>query len=113
MTNKIANVAITTVLQDRPVGVGVGGFKYAMLLDNVEVDSVTKPTEVGGASFSILAPGNYSFSCVRVSDTGEAISPLVTSAVVVVGPDQILVPLSVTVALAEALVVPETVVATV
>lgn len=99
---KTANVIFTTQKQDRPEGVVVGGFLVSLLLSGVVVGSpVTVADAAAPVVFTLTNPGDYTVSVVRVAASGEAISPVVQSTVFTVIPDQIDVPLSVSVFLSE------------
>lgn len=108
MTSKIATVTISkTSLIDPPAGVELGGFRYIMkLAGNVVSDPVIVPDETTPATFSITAPGDYTFECSRIAKSGEDIAAPAVSNVFTVAPDQVLIPLELSVSLADAAVVP-------
>lgn len=100
--SKIASVVFTTQKQDAPHGVVMGGFSVSLMLAGVIVGS---PVVVADAAvpvtFSIDVPGDYTVDVVRIAESGERVSPVVTSTVFTVAPAQIDVPLSVTVVLGD------------
>lgn len=99
---KLATMVFTTQKQDKPEGVVVGGYSVSLMLAGVLVG---EPRIVADASVPIvfpIQPGlGYTIEVVRVAETGEAVSPVASSAPFDVAQDQIDVPLTVTVMIGE------------
>lgn len=96
---KIAQASFTTKLVDNPSNAALGGFAVALLLAGTVVGSPTvvadKATPV---SFTITDSGEYSVQVTRVMADGvSAFDAPVASAPFTVTPDQVEVPLEVTV----------------
>ena len=109
---KYANVSFSTQLQDTPDGVVVGGYAVSLMKDGAPVQALSVGNSLTPIQFVITAPGVYSVQVVRVAESGENVSPVAESAVFTVAPDQITVPLTVTVALADTIDVPAVVTVT-
>jgi hypothetical protein len=101
--SKIGTVVFTTQKQDKPEGVVVGGYSLVLMLAGAPVG---EPTIVVDASapvkFVVTAPGDYTVSVTRIAESGEAISPTIVSNTETVTPDQIDVPLTITLMMSEA-----------
>jgi hypothetical protein len=104
--SKLASVTFTTQLQDKPEGVIVGGFLVALVKAGAVVDSKTVADNAAPVEFNITTPGDYTVQVTRVAESGENISPTVSSDQFTVAPDQILVPLAVTVTVGDLMAVP-------
>jgi hypothetical protein len=105
--SKIANVTFTTQLQDKPEGAVVGGYSVVLSKAGAAVETKVVPDNVTPVQFDIASPGDYTVQVARVdSNTGVNISPVVESAPFTIVPDQIEVPLAITVTVAETIAVP-------
>lgn len=100
--SKIASVLFTTQKQDQPHGVVMGGFSVSLMLAGVIVGAPVVVTSAGApVTFTIDVPGDYTADVVRIAESGEAVSPVVSSGVFTVAPLQIDVPMTVTVMLGD------------
>jgi hypothetical protein len=98
--NKSAQVSFTTKKQDEPSGMVIAGYIAVLFLAGVPVGApITLADITAPCQFSITEPGNYHVTVARCSADGEYVSPAIESPVFTVAPDQIDVPLSVTVTL--------------
>ncbi len=100
--SKIASVLFTTQKQDQPHGVVMGGFSVSLMLAGALVGSPVIVASAGEpVTFTIDVPGDYTVDVVRIAQSGEAVSPVVSSGVFTIAPLQIDVPMTVTVVLGD------------
>lgn len=100
--SKIASVLFTTQKQDQPQGVVMGGFSVSLMLAGVLVGAPVIVASAGEpVTFTIDVPGDYTVDVVRIAQSGEAVSPVVSSGVFTIAPLQIDVPMTVTVVLGD------------
>lgn len=100
--SKIASVLFTTQKQDQPQGVVMGGFSVSLMLAGaLAVPPVIVASAGEPVTFTIDVPGDYTVDVVRIAQSGEAVSPVVSSGVFTIAPLQIDVPMTVTVVLGD------------
>lgn len=99
--SKTASVSFTTQKQDKPTGVIIAGYCAVLMLAGAPVGApVLIPDAASPCVFTITEPGSYVVEVARCDDTGSYVSPAISSDPFVIAPDQIDVPLTVTVSIA-------------
>ena len=100
---KLASVSFTTHDVDEPSGLTAGGFSVALFLANMPTGApVAVANSLTPVPFTIPLPGSYHVEVTRVALTGEAMAAPAKSDPFIVPPNQIAVPLTVTVVLSDA-----------
>lgn len=99
--NKLAVATFTTVKQDAPEGIEVGGFTVTLMSGETTISSQDVANLDAPVSFEINAPGKYFVTAVRVAIDGTAVSPVVASEEFELVLAQIDVPATITVTLSD------------